>query len=538
MYNRYLRQPNNKVISMTNPKTHSNKEFSTLRSIFFPIHNHELKKLVPMALMMLFILFNYTIVRNVKDSLVVNAKGSDAEIISFLKLWGTMPAAVLFMVLYSKMASIFKRDTIFYVCVTSFIAFFGFFAFLMYPNIDYLHPNHETVFSLQQYYPNFKWFISMWGNWSYCVFYILAELWGSVVLSLLFWQFANDTTKSHEAKRHYPLFGFVGNIGLILSGLIITLLCGGKGGEEAIAEFDPSWEMNLKILMSLVFGAGLIIMGLYYWMNRAVVPTLDVGEKKTKKSKPKLSIIESFKYILSSKHLLCIAILVLSYGVTINYIDVLWKGQVKLYTNGDKNAYTDYMAYLSTMTGVMALVLMPLSSYVLRRFSWKTVACIVPGTLIVTSFIFFAAVYYGHILPGADALFGGVTAVGLAVQIGLIGGAFTKASKYSLFDSTKEMAYIPLDSELRSKGKAAVDVSGGRLGKSGGALTFFILQTLIPGATLPSLIPLVAIVAVAIFVSWFTAIGKLGTSLKELNDKHEEARVHQQKEAPLTAVEA
>lgn len=520
---------------MTSSNKVDNNEFSTLRAIFFPIHAHEFKKLVPMALMMLFILFNYTIVRNVKDSLVVNARGSDAEIISFLKLWGTMPAAVLFMVLYSKMASIFKRETVFYIFVSGFIAFFGFFAFLMYPNIEYLHPNHETVYNLQQYYPNFKWFISMWGNWSYCLFYILAELWGSVVLSLLFWQFANETTKASEAKRHYPLFGFIGNIGLILSGVIITLLCGGRGGEEAVAEFDPSWELNLKILMSLVCGAGMITMGLYYWMNRKIVPTLEVGDKTPKKKKPKLSLSESFKYIVSSKHLLCIAILVLSYGVTINYIDVLWKGQVKLYTNGDKNAYTDYMAYLSTLTGLMALVLMPLSSYVLRRFSWKKVACIVPATLIVTSIIFFTAVYYGHIQGTAEPLFAGVTAMGLAVQIGLIGGAFTKASKYSLFDSTKEMAYIPLDNELRTKGKAAVDVSGGRLGKSGGALTFFILQTLIPGATLPSLIPLVAVVAIAIFVSWFSAVGKLGTSLKELNEEIEEK---QAAENGLKAAEA
>lgn len=83
--------------------------FGKIRSIFFPIHTHELKRFIPMALMMLFILFNYTVLRNIKDSLVVNAKGSDADIISFLKLWGTTPAAILFMLFYSKLSNAFKK---------------------------------------------------------------------------------------------------------------------------------------------------------------------------------------------------------------------------------------------------------------------------------------------------------------------------------------------------------------------------------------------------------------------------------------------
>src|SRR3546814_8965665 len=47
-------------------------------------------------------------------------------------------------------------------------------------------------------------------------------MWGSVVVSLLFWQFANEITRTNEAKRFYALFPLLGNIALILSGQTVT----------------------------------------------------------------------------------------------------------------------------------------------------------------------------------------------------------------------------------------------------------------------------------------------------------------------------
>jgi AAA family ATP:ADP antiporter len=64
----------------------------------------------------------------------------------------------------------------------------------------------------------------------------------------------------------------------------------------------------------------------------------------------------------------------------------------------------------------------------------------------------------------------GTTPLAVAVLFGTIQYATSKATKYALFDPTKEMAYIPLDQESKVKGKAAIDVVGARLGKAGGAL--------------------------------------------------------------------
>ena len=57
---------------------------------------------------------------------------------------------------------------------------------------------------------------------------------------------------------------------------------------------------------------------------------IDRAIKKAKKEKPKMSLKESFLFLAKSKYILCLAILVIGYGIAINLVEVTWKGQLKL----------------------------------------------------------------------------------------------------------------------------------------------------------------------------------------------------------------
>ena len=148
-----------------------------------------------MGLMMLCILFNYNILRDTKDTLVVNAPAGGAECLSFLKLYGVTPSAILFMIIFVKLANVMEREKLFYAILLPFLGFFTAFAFLIYPYKEMLHMSIESINQYQAAYPNLHWLIPVIGNWSFSLFYILSELWGSVILSMLFWQFANEITK-------------------------------------------------------------------------------------------------------------------------------------------------------------------------------------------------------------------------------------------------------------------------------------------------------------------------------------------------------
>jgi AAA family ATP:ADP antiporter len=171
-----------------------NEEFSAWRKLVWPIHAHEVKKFLPMGIMMFCILFIYTVLRDTKDAILVNAPGAGAESLAFAKGIGVTASAVIFMILYTKAANLFNREGLFYVTALPFLLFFGAYPYGIYPFVDSLHMSLDTIHSYQETYPNIKWIIPLVGNWTYTLFYILAELWGSAVLSLLFWQFANAIT--------------------------------------------------------------------------------------------------------------------------------------------------------------------------------------------------------------------------------------------------------------------------------------------------------------------------------------------------------
>ena len=69
------------------------------------------------------------------------------------------------------------------------------------PTQALLHP-HALADALAALLPaGFAAPIAILRNWTYAVFYTMAELWGSVVVSLLFWGFANEVSRVDEAKR-------------------------------------------------------------------------------------------------------------------------------------------------------------------------------------------------------------------------------------------------------------------------------------------------------------------------------------------------
>merc|ERR1719163_2628017 len=216
---------------------------------FLGMTGKEAKKIVPLGMMFFCILFNYTILRDTKDVLVVTAPGAGAEIIPFLKTYVQLPGAIIFSAFYATLCNKFEQGQIVIGVISGFLAFYASFAWILYPNLAILHP---TAFceSLAAALPvAFTAPIALFRNWTFTLFYLFAELWGSVVLSLLFWGFANQVCSVAEAKKFYPLFGMFANVALVVSGNFVTYVAEKRKAAPAEEGVDP-WQMSLVYLMS------------------------------------------------------------------------------------------------------------------------------------------------------------------------------------------------------------------------------------------------------------------------------------------------
>ncbi|MES2214418.1 MAG: Npt1/Npt2 family nucleotide transporter [Pseudomonadota bacterium] len=499
--------------------------FSKIRLIFWPIEREELKLFVPMALLMLCILFNFSVLRSIKDSLVVPSIG--AEAISFLKLWLVLPSAILFTVIYVKLSNILKIDQIFYILISTFLLVFILFAYVIYPSQGYYHPSASTIDLLLQSHPYLQWFIKLFSKWSYAVIYIFGELWSVAVINLMFWQFANHMVETSQARRFYPMFGLVGNTGIILAGNVIVYFAGVSFTDELLPESfgGPSAvgaHITLKLMVASITVSGIIAMLIFRYINKIALHDKDVkllSGHNIHDTQTKLSLKESIKLVMSSRYIGYIVLMIICYGLIINILEGPWKAKLReLYPTTIE--YITFMGNFNIWMGSCSVFFMLLGSNALRKFSWLTSALITPSIIGITGGMFFTFVVFPEYFASSlqniafDPLYA-------AVLVGAAQNILSKSTKYSLFDSTKEMTYIPLSIELRTKGKAAAEVIGAKIGKSLGALVQSSIFTFVPLATFDSIAPLLMVIFIIVIALWIADVHKLNKEYTEIIPRSE-----------------
>ncbi|MBM3199076.1 MAG: NTP/NDP exchange transporter [Chlamydiae bacterium] len=489
------------------------KKHGTLRSFLWPIHREELRVFIPMLIIFFTVGFSYNVLRVTKDALVVTAPSSGAEALPFIKVWAIIPMAFLFTFILTRVSNKVNRERVFYVMMSIFILFFSLFTFVLYPFRNSLHP-HELADTIQAYLPlGCKGLIAVFRNWTFTSFYVMSEMWSTIVMTILAWGFVNEVTSVKTAKRFYGLFGIAINLSSITAG-IVTAKLSTHVFNPAIPFGSDGWGQSIFLLNATVILSGIIALFCFKYIHKRGGGYNSL-EYKTHhpEEKIKMGMRKNFAYLAKSKYLIFIAIIVVTYNISINLIEVVWKDQVgQLYPNPSE--FNTYMSKVLTGIGILAAVVSFFVSTLMRKFSWTTNAMIAPVILLSTGTAFFSFLLFKDSGLASFAAVFNSTPLALGVFFGSLQNCVARASKYTVFDATKELAFIPLSKECKLKGKAAIDGVGSRIGKSGGSLIHQGL--LITFGTVALSTPFVAVILSGVIVAWMGAVRALGKQFEEL----------------------
>lgn len=409
------------------------------------------------------IIFVYHTLKDMKDTVVITASDAGAEVIPFIKIWGMLPASIGASFIFAKLYHSLGREKTAYALIGSLLGIYFAFAFFLYPYREalYLANIHDYLTLILP--TGCKGFIAMISFWHYTLFYLAAELWSPLVLSILFWGYVNEVSSLEEAKKFYPICMFTGNFAGILSGFASHWLC--HHLKEGL-----SWQQTMQFLILGVLACGLVIMGIIRQVSTANCSNFKSFTKKSSST----SFKENIMSIFQSTPLLCIAILVVGSGLTNNLIEVVWKENVRN-LHPQPQAYNAYINQLTSIIGLLAVIMAFVSRYLFKYLSWSKTALITPVTLFLTSGLFFTTL----MMPTEDlawlASSFSTSPLFLVATLGSIHYVLAMTAKYTLFDTCKEMAFLSVASEDRLKAKSVIDSIGSRLGKSGASCLFQFL---------------------------------------------------------------
>ncbi|MCP3660795.1 MAG: hypothetical protein GY830_11035 [Bacteroidetes bacterium] len=468
---------------------------------FFPIKKEELKKILFICLLKGIISSVYALLTNLKDVVIIGAEGSGAEALPVIRGFFVLPFSILLVVVYSYLSNKYKPTKIFYIIMSFFSISFILYSFVLRPNEIFFSPNKSAEKLLNILGSNNYHWVAVYKNWIHSFFYILSELWLQATIFILFWEFVNRVCSINQAKRSYNLFIASGGIFNFTTSILFY---------NFLKYFKGSFNLKFKFVAIYINFCILLLIIIYYFLNK----NRDI--QKLSKQKTKLSFLESIKHIFSSKYLICLLIMTVSLGLGSNLISITWKANLKnLYPI--KSDFINFMIKVNSLEHLIsAIFLIFISGNIIRKRGWKISASITPLVILITGSLFFiSSKFRTSLYPFSSFL--GISTLKLIVILGAIQVLSTKISRYAFYDMTKEIAYIPLDNESRTKGKAAIDTIGSRFGKSASSyIHLFILWIAHTGSVLNITIFLIPIL-ILICTGWLYSVKYISSKLKSHN---------------------
>lgn len=447
------------------------------------------------------VLINQHMVRSIKEGIVVSLIG--AEAISFIKLGLEPLIGLTFIAIYTKLCDSISPANMFTYIVGLFLLFFACFAFFIFPCISQA-PVKVPTHTHQAMY----WLVVISKAWPLVLFYAISDLWPIVIYSVLLWQLINRLTSLRESGKVYPLISALSQINLLLSGPLIIYFSKADNVFSSLFKQSNLAETAVQSMTTVILLSGVIAIILYRYLERYA------GDVVYRDKLKPLTIKQNIQTIISSPYLCRICILMATYYAAIILIEGLWSHQIRqLYSS--INHLINYQGKLLFCVGIVAIASSFACRFLMPWWGWRMTILLTPAVVAFLGICFFLA-----IINPSWCSYLSFSPLYISSFLGTLTVIAARALKYSLFDITKEMSYIPLESNLKIKGKAVAEISGVKLGKILGSGTQCLYFMLWPHDNYTQLAPVLLLIFVVICVIAVYNANMLATDYLTLANSH------------------
>lgn len=360
--------------------------------------------------------------------------------------------------------------------------------------------------------------------------YIVAEMWGSLILSYLFLSFMNEMCTEKQHNRFIPPLFIIANLSLLLSALVTTAFFKVKD--------HLTNEQNTMFMGGIFFLEGILVLGVlfckYVLENKIVTKPIFVSSsaKKAKKQKVAIGFKEGLAIMMKSKFLMAMCAIVCFYSICFNILETVFKNGIKKGADAAgvepgkySGKYNNLDQYVTSIS-VIALNLSSFSTFVDKR-GWLVVAMITPvigmiSTICILGLGSYNAATEEDSLKLFNSIFGGSRSRFVMENLlGTLCLAAMKIFKYTAFDVTKERISMRIEGRYRPKFKSIYDGIFNKFGKSMGALYGIVISSVFTDIDLRGMSPITSIFIVLFISIWMLSIlylGKLFNKSLKLNE--------------------
>ncbi|MBM4222289.1 MAG: hypothetical protein FJ161_00580, partial [Gammaproteobacteria bacterium] len=224
-----------------------------IKWFFWPVEQKEQKQTILMIIVLFLVSFVYSILRTLKITILLADPTLPSQALSYLKIFGIMPAAIVFTWFAIKIQTTVGQRKTFFIMNAVFALIFSILTFCVLPYQEAFHLHFSGQHEL----------ISLLNSWYITIFYVAAEMWSSIMLNMLCWGVIIEITGHKDSPRLYSIFSLAANLA--------TYAAGWWGSSTIKAQVkyfmntnNPTWDQSLLYQMIVLLICQALIMVFFH----------------------------------------------------------------------------------------------------------------------------------------------------------------------------------------------------------------------------------------------------------------------------------